>query len=92
MKNNPDINSIKIDIEGAEMEILENCDFTGLKKMCGEWSFDADKDTQRFLKCIVRLEKYFKIIHFNKAMCDNDKNRDRWTTYPRCIKFFCINQ
>lgn len=54
---------VKMDIEGIEMEILENCeDFSKINKMAFEWSFDKDMKINRLRKVIDKLEKSFKTV------------------------------
>jgi FkbM family methyltransferase len=63
---------IKMDIEGAEIDILEflkPSDYKkyGIKKMVFEYSFDIDNSIPRFLKIMDRLKKYFKNVHWTKV-------------------------
>ena len=46
---------VKMDIEGAEMPILESTN-RKFKKLVFEWSFDIDGSLNRFRKCIDRLK------------------------------------
>tara|TARA_Y100000114_G_C11718670_1_gene307319 strand:+ start:264 stop:968 length:705 start_codon:yes stop_codon:yes gene_type:complete len=57
-----DINCIKLDIEGSELEILkEEHDFSRIKKMVFEYSFTKDRNMQTFFQCVKKLEKYFNV-------------------------------
>ena len=57
-----DINCIKLDIEGSELEILkEEHDFSRIKKMVFEYSFTKDRNMQTFFHCVKKLDKYFDV-------------------------------
>jgi len=51
---------VKIDIEGAEMPILENTN-RKFKKLVFEWSFDIDGSLNRFRKCIDKLKNTYEV-------------------------------
>lgn len=58
----PDGVCVKMDIEGAEMPILESTQ-RKFKKLVFEWSFDIDGSLKRFRKCIDSLKiNYFVSI------------------------------
>ena len=52
---------VKIDIEGAEMDILENMKLFP-NKMVFEWSFDIDGRIDRYKKIIDKLKKEYKNV------------------------------
>lgn len=52
---------VKMDIEGAEMEILESM-FKFPKKMVFEWSFDIDGRINRYKKVIDNLKEQYKQV------------------------------
>lgn len=52
---------VKIDIEGAEMDILENMKLFS-NKMVFEWSFDIDGRIDRYKKIIDKLKKEYKNV------------------------------
>jgi len=57
-----DINAIKLDIEGSELEILENeHDFRNIKKLVFEYSFTKNRRMDDFFHCIEILKKHFEI-------------------------------
>ena len=85
---NPDITFIKMDIEGAEIDILENIDEwynPNITKLAFEWSFDFDPSIERFNKMKEGLKKYFSIIHHRKIPPDMKEN----LTYPQCLFILC---
>ena len=49
-------------IEGSELEILLNeHDFSRIKKMVFEYSFTKDRRMDKFFECAEMLEKYFYV-------------------------------
>ena len=61
------VDCIKMDIEGAELEILDaHLDWSGIKRLVFEYHFDLDKHIPTFLNRIERLAKYFTNIHYSK--------------------------
>jgi len=56
---------VKIDIEGAEMPILENTKRI-FKKMVFEWSFDVDGSLNRFRSCIDKLDNIYTVKILDK--------------------------
>lgn len=49
------VNAAKLDIEGSEIEILEACDFSGIRKLVFEYHFDRCRSIPRFLAICERL-------------------------------------
>ena len=59
---NKDINCIKLDIEGSEIEILENDhDWSHIKKLVFEYSFTKNRSMKHFFDCTNRLNKHFHV-------------------------------
>lgn len=63
---------VKIDIEGAEISILESVkpdDWTRwqTQKLVFEYSFDIDPSIPRFLKIIQTLKQYFTVVNYSKV-------------------------
>jgi FkbM family methyltransferase len=54
---------VKMDIEGAEMPILEAMEVYP-KKMVFEWSFDIDGSLQRYRKVVDKLRKEYHQLNF----------------------------
>tara|TARA_R100001440_G_scaffold956_3_gene3197 strand:- start:11034 stop:11726 length:693 start_codon:yes stop_codon:yes gene_type:complete len=62
LQTHGDINAIKLDIEGSELDILKNDhDFSNVKKLVFEYSFTKDRRMDNFFKCAEKLEKYFYV-------------------------------
>ncbi len=83
--------NIKIDIEGAEMPILENTKLL-FKKMVYEWSFDIDPSLERLWKVIDKQKKNYKVETGYNTICYNDKREYYWQTswFPPCINVYCF--
>jgi hypothetical protein len=58
-----------MDIEGAEMLILENTKKV-FKKMVYEWSFDIDKNLNRFRECCNLLMQRYEMKFIDKRFYD----------------------
>ena len=57
-----DINAVKLDIEGSELEILsEKHNFDNIDKFVFEYSFTKNRDMRYFFDCIDLLKKDFNI-------------------------------
>lgn len=77
-----------MDIEGAEINLLENLNNNDLKyidKMVFEYSFNVDKSIPRFLKIIDKLKKSFSFIHYDKVK----SNELEYNYFPACTLVFC---
>jgi len=82
---------IKMDIEGAEIDILEYITLSDLrkwklKKLVFEYSFDIDPSVERFFKIINKLKKYFTTVYFTKV-----KETDiEYKFYPAMTIVYCL--
>jgi FkbM family methyltransferase len=90
LASNSSINCIKMDIEGAEIEILESMTLkdwknTNINKMVFEYSFDVDSSIQRFLRIIDNLQLYFDLVHYTKV---NDNESD-YLYFPSATIVYC---
>lgn len=89
LKLYPRINSIKMDIEGSEIDILENTDFSlypQIKKLVFEYSFDIDPSIPRFIEIINNLKNCFTTVHYTKV----NPNDLEYKYYPPCTNVFCL--
>ncbi len=79
---------IKMDIEGAEIAILEAWP-TQLrpKKLVFEYSFDVDTSTQRLRRIIERMHASFTHVKFTKQI----EKLEQWTFFPPCTMVHCWN-
>ncbi len=82
-------NGIKIDIEGAEIEILESMkpeDWpSSVTHLVFEYTFDVDPSVPRFRKIIENLGQHFSFIH-HKKMAEDLQEYKFW---PPCVNVFC---
>lgn len=83
-----DINCIKIDIEGSEIEILENNNFDNIKTLIFEYSFSYDNKTKRLINIIDKLKKNFIV----KGNISQIYDIDTWDKYPRGKLVFCFRK
>jgi FkbM family methyltransferase len=82
---------IKMDIEGAEIDILEtltSADYQhyGIRKMVFEYSFDIDSSIPRFLAIVNKLRQYFNIVHYTKV----NENELEYKHFPAATMVYCI--
>lgn len=89
----PDGVCVKIDIEGAEMPILENTKRV-FKKLVFEWSFDIDPSLPRFWNIIEKLEKTQKVISVGNTAKFVSRDYDTWqkSWFPACTNVFCYEK
>ncbi len=83
-------NAIKMDIEGAEIPILEHLteqDYVkyGIKKLVFEYSFDVDDSIPRFMSIIKKLSKVFSMVHYTKVKPDEL----HYTYFPAMTIVYC---
>ena len=78
--------NIKMDIEGAEMAILESMEMFP-KKMVFEWSFDVDPSLTRYRKILSKMNDNYAVVkgsEFNMAYVEWQKS---W--FPPCTNVYC---
>lgn len=86
----PDGACLKMDIEGAEMPILEKTN-RRFKKMVFEWSFDIDGSLPRFWNVMDKLNRNYKIADIGNTARYKTKDYDVWqkSWFPACTNVFC---
>ena len=62
----------KLDIEGAEVEILQQAGFGSLRKLVLEWHFDWEPATNVYLAVLDRLREHFDEVSGRKVPPDTD--------------------
>jgi len=85
----PEINFIKMDIEGIEINLLEfmtESDFKNITKLVFEYSFDVDNSIPRFMKIIHKLQKIFETVYFTKVK----ENEEVYKFFPPCTNVYCL--
>lgn len=80
----------KMDIEGAEMPILENCHHK-FSKLVYEWSFDIDPSLPRLWNVIDRQKQTYKIEAAWSSIFYETKEHKAWKSswFPACTNVFC---
>ena len=84
----------KMDIEGAEMLILENTNKV-FKKLVYEWSFDIDDSLQRFWNIIEKQKKqYNDLKDVGNTGKFKSRDYDVWqkSWFPACTNIFAFNK
>ena len=84
---------VKIDIEGAEMPILENTQKV-FKKLVYEWSFDIDPSLPRFWSIIEQQSKKYKLADIGNTGSFKSRDYDVWqkSWFPACTNVFCYEK
>ena len=80
-------NGLKLDIEGAEFEILENCILEGINKLVFEYSFDIDGNLERYRKIIERIESLGFDVMNKRLYSDHRVWPKSW--FPPCQTIWC---
>jgi FkbM family methyltransferase len=80
----------KMDIEGAEMPILEATK-SKFKKLVYEWSFDIDPSLARLWKVIDEQKKIYRVEAAWNSIFYKTKEHERWKPewFPACTNVFC---
>ena len=84
----------KMDIEGAEMLILENTKKI-FKKLVYEWSFDIDSSLPRFWNVIEKQKKqYSDLKDVGNTAKFKSRDYDTWqkSWFPACTNVFAYNK
>lgn len=85
-------NCCKMDIEGAEMPILETTEKV-FDKLVYEWSFDIDKSLKRFWAVIDKQKlKYLNFKDVGNIGCYETRDYDTWQSnwFPKCANIFAF--
>jgi len=83
------IDCVKMDIEGAEIPLLEQYadKMPNVKKLVFEYTFDADSSIPRFRKIISQLRETFDVVHYTKF---DETKQEKYTFYPPCKIVYCM--
>ena len=82
-----------MDIEGAEMLILENTNKV-FKKLVYEWSFDIDGSLKRFWNIIESQKKIYEVAEIGNTAKFKSRDYDTWqkSWFPACTNVFCYEK
>jgi FkbM family methyltransferase len=82
-------NCCKMDIEGAEMPILENTNKV-FKKLVYEWSFDIDGSLPRFWNIIEKQNRVYNLAEIGNTAKFKSRDYDVWqkSWFPACTNVF----
>tara|TARA_R110000744_G_scaffold197720_1_gene316939 strand:+ start:1325 stop:2041 length:717 start_codon:yes stop_codon:yes gene_type:complete len=83
----------KIDIEGAEMPILEATKKL-FEKMVYEWSFDIDPSLTRLWKLLERQKAHYRVEAAWNSIRFHDREFTEWQKkwFPACTNVFCYEK
>jgi len=86
----PDDVCVKMDIEGAEIPILQATKKI-FKKLIYEWSFDINQDLSIFWAVIDKQKANYDIKFEEHRTCYDDKREAFWqkSWFPACTNVFC---
>lgn len=84
---------VKMDIEGAEMPILETTK-RKFKKLVFEWSFDIDPSLPRFWNIIEKLQNEYRVASIGNTAKFKSRDYDVWqkSWFPACTNVFCYEK
>jgi hypothetical protein len=54
---------VKMDIEGGELSIIDNCDFTGIRMMIIAYHTNVDRSVDNFNRRMEKLSRWFSVSH-----------------------------
>ena len=75
-----------MDIEGAEIEIIDNCTFNKISKLVFAYHIKHDSSKQNFLNRMNKLKQYFDIVHYQKL-----PDKEILDFFPNEIIVYCMN-
>jgi FkbM family methyltransferase len=83
----------KMDIEGAEMPILEHTSAV-FQKLVYEWSFDIDSSLQRIWSLIERQKSAYRVEAAWSSIRWEKRDYEHWqkSWFPACTNVFCFSE
>lgn len=78
---------LKIDVEGAEWDVIEHEDFSRVTYLVIEYH-DLESDTEKKVKLIDKIDEMFDLVHIHGVNCHNQPifALDRVTMVPRYVE------
>ena len=84
----PNVDAIKMDIEGAEIDILFSiADFQAVRKLVFEYHFDVNRSIPLFMQIVGRLKTMFQHVHHPTYQAGVTEH----TFFPPAAIVFCWN-
>lgn len=81
-----DVHGVKMDIEGAEIDILSSvADWGTVEKLCFEWHFDINDSVALFRETLAILEKTFEEVHTPAI----PEDAEQYVWFPPARVVFC---
>jgi len=80
---------VKMDIEGAEMDILEGMAVFPYK-MVAEWSLDIDSSLNRYRAILDKLKAQYQEVYHNKGFYEMPDSHLPNHIFPACDNFYCL--
>ena len=84
-------NCVKMDIEGAEMDILESMD-SFPNKMVFEWSLDIDRSLKRYRKMIDKFKPQYKNFMYKEQFYEMADEFFPRYIFPACDNIYCYEK
>mmetsp|Transcript_76510 Transcript_76510/g.212498 ORF Transcript_76510/g.212498 Transcript_76510/m.212498 type:complete len:251 (-) Transcript_76510:70-822(-) len=90
LRDNPDIDSLKLDIEGEEIPILETLKMPDrIKQVTFEWDFKRDRETARLRRVIKTLKKAGFDV---KVQLDKVFKVKTWSYWPSGVMVWAVRK
>tara|TARA_R100001443_G_scaffold18979_1_gene30286 strand:- start:3166 stop:3849 length:684 start_codon:yes stop_codon:yes gene_type:complete len=81
--------NVKMDIEGAEMNIIEDMKVFP-KKLIVEWSLDIDPNLNRYRNAIDKLKGNYKNINYKKQFYNLPDDKIPNNIFPKADNIYCL--
>ena len=86
-----DDSNLKMDIEGAEMPILEQMQ-NYPKKMVAEWSLDIDRNLNRYRRIVDKLKPVYTKFKYKQQFYDFPDDILPNSIFPKADNFICYEK
>jgi FkbM family methyltransferase len=82
-----DVNAVKIDVEGSELEIMEALDMSKINKLIMEWSFDFLPEIKHYRVAVEVMKQNFDNVIYGEVK--GEVWQKNW--FPPCKKIIAYN-
>jgi FkbM family methyltransferase len=76
---------VKMDIEGAEIPIMDQCDFSKINKMVIAYHTNVDKSRDNLLQRVDRLKQWFDVTH-------QPIKQEHMNMFPNEVMIYCMKK